>query len=117
MKNKLQELKGETKLKIHKDIYYFYDIMNIRMDEDPFSKNAQGIVKNYHKVLLLKKILQIKPQVKNLNITYYDLYYTVSKNGDEKQVVIIQCENDSIIYNDIIPNHYIGRKNDNEILR
>ena len=26
------------------------------------------------------KYLQTKPQVKNMNINYYDLYYTVIKN-------------------------------------
>ena len=29
--------------------------MNIRMDEDPFAKIAQGINKIYHEVLLLMK--------------------------------------------------------------
>ena len=47
MINKLQELKGKTKLKIYKNISNYYDIMNIRMDEDPFSRNAQGISKNF----------------------------------------------------------------------
>ena len=50
------------------------------MDEDPFAKIAQGIVKIYHEVLFLMKFLQTKSQVKNMNITYYDLYYTVIKN-------------------------------------
>ena len=51
--------------------------MNNKFDEDPFSKNAQGNSKLYHEVLLLTKYLQTKPQVKNMNIDYYDLYYTV----------------------------------------
>ena len=50
------------------------------MDENPFAKNAQGISKIYHEVLLLMKYLQTKPQVENMNINYYDLYYTVIKN-------------------------------------
>ena len=54
--------------------------------EDPFSKNAQGISESYHEVLLLMKILQAKPQNKKMNINYYDLYYTVIKNGDEKKL-------------------------------
>ena len=33
-------------------------------DQDPFSKNAHGISKIYHGVLLLMKFLQTKPQVK-----------------------------------------------------
>ena len=55
--------------------------MNIRnfKFEDPFSKNAQGINKNYHEVLLLMKFLHTKPQVKNMKINYYALYYTVIK--------------------------------------
>ena len=47
--------------------------MNIRFDEDPFARNAQGINKIYHEVLKLMKFLQTKPQVKNMNINYYDL--------------------------------------------
>ena len=50
MINKLQELKGNTKLKFYKNISNCYDNMNIRMDEDPFAKNAQGNSKIYHEV-------------------------------------------------------------------
>ena len=46
---------------------------NFRFEEDPFSKNAEGIVKIYHDVLMLMKFLQTKPQVKNMKINYYDL--------------------------------------------
>ena len=84
MNSKLQELKGKTKLSISKNISNYYDNMNIRMDEDPFSKNAQGIGKIYHEVIFLLKFLQTKPQVKNMNIKYYDLYYTIIKKRDEK---------------------------------
>ena len=85
--------------------------MNIRMDEDPFSKNAQGISKIYHGVFLLMKFLQTKPQVKNMNINYYNLSYTVIKNRDEKEIVDEQYENDSISLSDVtIPNHYVGIK-------
>ena len=38
------------------------------MDEDPFSKNAQGISKAYHEVLLLMEFQQTKPQVKKMKI-------------------------------------------------
>ena len=41
--------------------------MNIRMDEDIFAKNAKGISKIYHEVLMLMKCLQNKPEVKNMN--------------------------------------------------
>ena len=80
MINELQELKGKTKLKFYKIISNYYDNMNIKFDEDPFAKNAQGISKVYHEVLKFRKFLQTKPQVKNINIKYYDLYYTVIKN-------------------------------------
>ena len=56
-----------------------------------------------------------------MNINYYDLYYTVIKNRDEKEIMHDEDENkenDHIKYNDYItPNHYIGRKNDNTLLR
>ena len=52
--------------------------MNIRrqcntfqFEEDPFSKNAEGISKNYHEVLFLLKFLQIEPHVKNMNIKFF----------------------------------------------
>ena len=84
------------------------------------AKIAQGISKIYHEVLSLMKFLQIKPSVKNMNIKYYFLYYTVIKNRNENEVVNDKCENNESEYpnfNDIIPNHYIGRKNDNIMLR
>ena len=84
MIDKLQELKGKTKLKFYKNMSNFYDNVNIRMDDDPFAKNAQGISKIYHEVLLLMKFLHTKPQDKNMNINYYDLYYTGIKNRKEK---------------------------------
>ena len=63
MIDKLQSLKGKTKLKFYKNISNYYDEMNIknfRYDEDPFAKNAEGIAKNYHEVLMLMKFLQTK---------------------------------------------------------
>ena len=86
MIKKLQELKAKTKLKFYKSISNCYDNMNIRMDEDPFAKYARGISKIYHEVLLLMKFPQIKPQVKNMNISYYDLYYTVIKKEMKKKL-------------------------------
>ena len=111
MINKLQELKGNTKLKFYKNISNYYDNMNIRFNEDPFATNVQGISKIYHEVLLLIKFLQTKPQVKNKIINYYDLYYTVIKIRDGKEIVDDKYENDFIILNDVIlPNHYVGLK-------
>ena len=58
-----------------------------QFEEDPFSKNVQGIGKFYHEVLLLTKLLQTKPSVTSVKINYYDLYYTVIKNRhDEKKL-------------------------------
>ena len=87
MTNELQELKGKTELKGYKSKSNYWDTMNIRIDEDPSSKNAQGISLFYNEVFLLMKFLQTKPQVKNMNIKYYDLYYTVIKNRDDKEIV------------------------------
>ena len=67
MINKLQKLKGKTKLKFYKIISIYYDNMKIKFDEDPFAKNAQGISKIYHEVMKLMKFLQTKPQVKKMN--------------------------------------------------
>ena len=86
MINKLQSLKGKTKLKVYKNISNCYDEMkqeNFRTQEHPFSKNAQGISKSYHEVFLLMKLLQTKPQGFNMIINYYDLYFTVIRTRDE----------------------------------
>ena len=84
--------------------------MSIRFDEDPFAKNAHAIGKTYHEVILFMNFLQTKPQVRIMNIKYYDLYYTVIENRKEKQNVDNQNENHFININVIVPNHYIGRK-------
>ena len=121
MINKLQQLKGKTKLKFYKNIsnYYIMKNKNFQIQEDTFAKNAQGISKVYQKVLLLMKILQKKPQVKNMNNKYYDLFYTVIKTRDENVKIDNQYENDYINFNDIIttPNHYVGIKPRETILR
>ena len=83
MINNLQELKGKTKLKFHKSISNYYTEIkhkNFQTQQNPFAKNAQGISKIYHEILLLMKVLQAKPQVTNMSINYYDVYYTVIKN-------------------------------------
>ena len=103
MINKLQSLKGKTKLKFYKNISDYYIEMKNKnyQTQDPFSKNAQGISKIYHEVLLLMKFLQTKSQVKNMNINYYDLYYTVIKTRDENRDIDNQYENDENDYIDI----------------
>ena len=66
------------------------------------------------------KFLQTKSQVKNMNINCYDLYYTVIKTRDGNKDIDNQSENDENDYIDIsdyiTPNHYVGIKNNNEIL-
>ena len=45
---KLQQLKGKTKLKFYKNVSNFYTEMKnekFPIQEDPFSRNAQGISK------------------------------------------------------------------------
>ena len=125
MIEKLQELKGKTKLKFYKNINNYYIEMKNKNfqtnNQDPFAKNAQGISKIYHEVLLLMKFLQTKPQIKNMNINYYDLYYTVIKVRDENKDIDNQYENDDNDYiniNDFIPpNLYNGSKPHETILR
>ena len=87
--------------------------------EDPFAKNAQGISKIYHEKLLLVEFLHTGPQVKKMNIKYYDLFYTVIKTRDENKDIDNQYENDDNIinFNDIVPIQSMGIKNNNEILR
>ena len=63
------------------------------------------------------KVLQTKPQVKNMNINFYDLYYTVIKTRDENRDIVLQYENeenDYINFNDIVP---IGIKPRETILK
>ena len=117
MIDELQSLKGKTKLKFYKNINNYYIEMknkNFQTQEVPFAKNAQSISEIYHELLLLMKFLQTKPQVKNMNTTYYDLYYTVIKTSDENKDIDNQYENDEndyINFNDFItPNHYIARE-------
>ena len=69
MINNLQSLGGKIKLKFYKIRSKYYDEKknrNFQTREDPFSKNAQGISKTYHEVLLVLKLLQIRPQFENM---------------------------------------------------
>ena len=67
------------------------------------------------------KFLQTKPQIRNMNINYYDLYYTVINVRDENKDIDNQYEddnNDYFKFNDFItPNNFIGIKKNNEILK
>ena len=117
MIDKSQSLKGKTKLKLYKNISIYYIEMkhrNFQTQKYPSAKNAHSISKIYHEVLLLMKFLQTKPQVKNMNNNYYDLYYTVIKTRDENKDIDIQHENDENHYislNDIITHNLISGLN------
>ena len=76
-----------------------------------FAKNTQGISKIYLEVLKLMKFLQSSPQVKNKNMNYYDMFSSVIKKRDEKEIVADKYEKDFISLNDVnIPNNYNGIK-------
>ena len=113
-------VKRKDKIKIFKNISSYYNEMkngNFQTQQDPFSKNAEAISKIYHEVLKLMKFLKTKPQVKKMNIKYYDFYYTVIKKRDENKDIDNQYEDDNN-FNDIItPNHYIGNKPCETILK
>ena len=67
MINKLQTLKGKTKLKLYKNISNYYTEMknkNLQTQQDPFAKNAQGVSKFYHEVLLLMKFYKLNLKLK-----------------------------------------------------
>ena len=70
--------------------------------------------KIYHEVIFLMKFLPTQPEAKKMNFIYYDLYYTVIRNKDEKEIVNEKYEdngNDYINFDNFItPNHYMGRK-------
>ena len=124
MIDKLQQLKGKTKLELYKNISNYFDEMkhkNFPTQEDPFAKNAQGISKIYQEVFLLMKFVQAKPLVKNMKNYFYDLYYTVIEVRDENKDIDNQYENDDNeyinFYGCITPNHYIRIKKKKEILR
>ena len=62
------------------------------------------------------KFLQTKPQVKNMNIIYYDLFYTVIRIIDKNRYIDNRYENS---FNDFIitPNNYLGSRPRETILR
>ena len=89
---------------------------------DPFSKNAKCVAKIHHEVLLLIEFLQTKPDVKIMNVTFTDLYYTVIKTRDKRKNIDNEYEEDYHDYIDIndfiiTPNHYMGIKTRETILR
>ena len=71
----------------------------------------------YHEVFLLMNFLQTKPQIRDMNIIYYILYYTVIKSRDGKVNVDNQYETDFIIFEDFVPNPYSRKKNNEPLSR
>ena len=92
MINNKQQLKNKIKSKIYKTTSNYYDNMNIRIDEDHFARNAPGVSKNYHEVFSIMEFLQTKPQLKNMNTNYFDFYYTVIRNRNDKETVNVEYE-------------------------
>ena len=55
MNMKLQSLKTKTKINFYKNMNSYYDemyIRNFQIEQGPFAKNAQGVSKIYHEVML-----------------------------------------------------------------
>ena len=94
---------------------------NFQFEEDPFRKTVPCTGKIYQYVLLFLKFLQTRPQFRIMNIKYYDLYYNVIKNRDDKEIEddkYEKIETEYKIYNDFItPNRYVGNKKDNVLLK
>ena len=92
-----------------------------QFEEDLFSKNVQGIGEIYREVFLLMNFLQTKQQVKSMNINNHDLYYTIFKNRDDKEIVNNEYENKEVDYINlkefITPNHNISIKPRETILK
>ena len=91
MINKLQSLKGKSKLKFHKNISDYCNQMNYMRQsntshfyEDPFRKEADSIAMIVHEALLIMNFSHTKPQDKNKNIKYFDFHYTIINNLSEE---------------------------------
>ena len=82
-----------------------------QFEGDPLSENPESEINNYDRILFLIKNLQTKPQLKIMNSNYYDLYYTVIKNRDEKEVVVDDDENNDYLHDKfVMPNYDLGDK-------
>ena len=74
----------KNKSDIYDQLNYMRHCDTFQIEEHPFSNIAQSIAFIKHKVMLLMKFLQTKPQIKNKR-NYSDLYYTIiSKLSDEE---------------------------------
>ena len=81
MIDKLQILKGKSKLKVYQIISIYYNEMTYRRRSNtlqfegvPFANRAEGISKICHGVLSIMKFVQTKPQDKSMKNNYFALY-------------------------------------------
>ena len=78
--------KEKYEISFDKIIDYYDQMKYVRQnksylfDEDPFSEGGHTIAFETHEAMSLMKVSQTRPQVKCMNITYDDLYYTITKN-------------------------------------
>ena len=113
--NELQNLKRKTNLNFFKIISNYFNDMKYKKfqsEHNHFSKKAQGIAKIYYEVIFKMKLLQTKPQVENMNINYYDLFYTVIRIRFENKDIDNEYEDYDNYYFDIkdfiTPHLYVG---------
>ena len=91
MIDKLQLLKGKTKLKYRQNYSNVYSEMQWKRSnnnfqfEDRFARNKKGIMLIMLEALMLIKFFQTKPYLKNENIDYFDIYYVIILNKLEKE--------------------------------
>ena len=91
MIDKLQLLKGKTKLKFRQNYSNIYSEMQWKRSnnkfqfEDRFAKNKKSIMLIMLEALMLIKFFQTKPYLKNENIDYFDMYYVIILNQLEKE--------------------------------
>ena len=83
--DKINKLKGETKLKFERNFSIYCDEMNYHrqkrkfsFEEDLFSNIAHSNTRIMHEVLLMMNFLHTKPQIKDKNKIYNDLFYAIN---------------------------------------
>ena len=87
-----------------------------QFEEDPFANKTEGISKICHEALLLLNFLQTKPQLKSMNINFFNLYFTNIKNRDDREEQ--ELDNYDILYdNKFMPIYDTGTKARETLLR
>ena len=93
MIDKLQLLKGKTKLKFRQNYSNIYSEMQWKRSnnnfqfEDRFARNRKKkvLMLIMLEAIMLLKFFQTKPYLKNENIDYFDMYYVIILNKLEKE--------------------------------